>query len=878
MNDLNFDWISFQEQLDEGKPSIRLFQQALKTFRQQLCDAFSENVSVTTLVKYLVNFTDQLLIHAWQFYQLDTHKKLALIALGGYGRAELHPHSDIDFLILLPPNITPEVQHHIAQFIRLLWDIGLEVGHSTRTIDECVEAARDDLTIISNLLETRLLIGSKTSFRKLKTALDEPDLWPINKFFQAKWKEQLQRYRKYGETAYNLEPNIKNSPGGLRDIQMIGWVIKRYYGAKSLHTLIKHDFLTKQEYQNLIDARSFLWKVRFGIHLLTKRREDRLLFHYQNSLAKQFGYKDQPHHLAVEQFMKDYFRVIKSLRELNDMLLQLFREAILNKGEQQITSLNERFQICNRYIEVTHDNVFLETPSALLEIFILITQNPQILGVRARTIRLIRQHKHLINAKYRKRASNQQLFISLLKQSHKITSQLERMNRYGILGKYIPDFAQIIGQMQHDLFHVYTVDQHSLYLVRNLRRFLREDHQADFPLCHKLMSSIEHPELLYITALFHDIAKGRGGDHAALGAEAVKQFCRSHQLSSTDTKLIVWLVRNHLLMSLTTQRNDIYDPQTIENFTSKVGNKRYLDHLYLLTVADIRATNPSLWNSWKDSLLRELYRLTDNLFQQKSNTIDENDIISGKQAKASALLIEQGFTQDQIEQLWPQLSPAYFLHESARKIARQCEAIFTHQDTDSPLVSITQHHTAGGTEIFIYAPIQNYRFAITTAVLANYHLTIFEARIINATNKYSLDSYIVLDQHNQPIDNPFTLASLQQALQYYLTIGSPKPHLSRRRMTRHQRHFLRPTNIKFQTDTHRNRTNMLLTTSDRPGLLALIGKAFVACQILLQNAKITTAGERVEDVFFITDTERQPLDETKQEQLRSILIEYIDHS
>ncbi|MCK5189055.1 MAG: [protein-PII] uridylyltransferase, partial [Methylococcales bacterium] len=449
-------------------------------------------------------------------------------------------------------------------------------------------------------------------FTDLNQQISETDSWSSADFFAAKMQEQEQRYTKYHDTAYNLEPNIKEGPGGLRDLQNITWVFKHHYNSPSLKELIKYDFLSKTEYNELIACRNILWRIRFALHLLTKRCEDRLLFDHQRDLANQFGFTDKNNDPDVEQFMQFYFKTVMELEHMNEMLLQLFNEKIIDSPTQikQLHPIDEHFVSINNYLEVKESDTFTKYPFALLEMFTLLQQNKSLKGVRATTIRLIRKNLHLINDEFRNSTKANQIFLGILKSPRGITHQFRRMNRYGILAAYLPCFDNIVARMQYDLFHIYTVDAHTLFVLRNLRRFSLEKHNDELPFCNSVFLKINKPEILYITALFHDIAKGMGGDHSVLGEEIVRQFCIQHKLSRRRTKLITWLVRNHLVMSMTAQRKDINDPDVIHKFALQVGTIEYLNHLYLFTVADIRATNPSLWNSWKDSLLLELYTHT----------------------------------------------------------------------------------------------------------------------------------------------------------------------------------------------------------------------------------------------------------------------------
>ncbi|HHO59780.1 MAG TPA: [protein-PII] uridylyltransferase, partial [Thiotrichales bacterium] len=494
------------------------------------------------------------------------------------------------------------------------------IGHSVRTLDECVAEAEKDITVTTNIMEARLLAGSETLFDEMKTRTGPDRIWDSKAFFQAKLEEQIQRNGKFNDTAYNLEPNIKESRGGLRDIQMIGWVAKRHFNADSLEELVNNGFLLEDEYQTLCDGQHLLWQLRCSLHYLAGRREDRLLFDYQRQLADEFGYKDNedaPRNEAIEAFMQRYYRTVIKLEQLNEMLLQHFREAIIygdEPGSPQI--INERFQVSHGYIEIRRPDTFRKNPTALLELFVLLEENPDIQGVRASTIREIRQSLPLIDDAFRQSEEARQLFMRILSHSRGITHELRRMHRYGILAAYIPAFDSIVGRMQYDLFHAYTVDQHTLFVIRNMRRFSVPEFCHEFPLASGVFQHLKEPRLLYLAGLFHDIAKGRHGDHSELGAVDAYNFCRAHGLKEKQAKLVSWLVASHLIMSMTAQRRDLSDPDVIADFAEKVSTLEKLDYLYLLTISDIRATNPKQWNNWKDKLLSELYNKTASLLNR----------------------------------------------------------------------------------------------------------------------------------------------------------------------------------------------------------------------------------------------------------------------
>ncbi|MEN8170170.1 MAG: [protein-PII] uridylyltransferase [Pseudomonadota bacterium] len=859
----------FDAKLSATSNPIKLFRDTINQAREQLEYRFRNNDNVASLVTHHAQLLDQLLVRAWCHHLGEATSKIALIAVGGYGRGELHPNSDIDIMILAEEPALAAHSEVLERFLLLMWDIGLDVGHSVRTPQDCIEQGRDDITVATNIMEARLLSGPATLFQTMRDSTDQNHIWPGRNFFQAKWEEQITRHGKFHDTAYNLEPNVKEGPGGLRDIQMIGWVAKRHFGCETLAGLVEHNFLTEEEYQALIAGQSFLWKVRYGLHILAKRREDRLLFDHQRNLATLFGYQDDNKHLAVEYFMKAYYRTIMELQRLNEMLLQLFQEEILYSNEsEEPKPINTRFQSRKGFIEITHNKVFEQAPFALLEVFLILAQQPALKGVRANTIRQIRHHRHLINDDFRNDLRCRSLFMELLRQTQGITHELRRMNRYGILAEYLPQFGHIVGLMQHDLFHAYTVDEHTLSVVRNLRRFTVADHHHEFPLCSKVSHSLAKPELIYIAGLFHDIAKGRGGDHSVLGATEVAEFCRQHDLSEYDSNLVSWLVRNHLIMSITAQRKDISDPEVINKFAAKVGNEKYLDYLYLLTVADIRATSPTVWNSWKDALLAELYHTTHKALQRGlSNPMIQSEVITEHKKEALKQLKLQRITDAQINNFWNRLGEDYFLRYSGNEIAWHTRAVIENNNNPSPLVVLRQQTERGGTEIFLYTPILGFQFATSTTLLDQLGLDIVDARILPSNDNYTVDTYIVLEDNGEPIAGRFRLEEIKVQLQHLLANPEQGANRVHRQVTRQLKHFPIPPRVFFHHDPSNERTIMEVVASDRPGLLSVIARVIAERNIQLQNAKVSTLGERVEDIFFITDENNQPLNDESRKCL-----------
>lgn len=859
-----------------AKPTtdIARFSNALKQADAALAQAFRDNENTVELVKARAIIVDYLLKTAWQAFGLKLNTNLALVAVGGYGRGELHPHSDIDLLFLMADMDDSDIEHQLSNLLTFLWDIGLPVGHSSRTLGDCVHEIRKDVTIATNLLESRLIAGQTELYERFLGRCAPSKIWTSQDFFMAKLAEQEARHHKYGDTAYRLEPNIKESPGGLRDIQTIGWIAKHHWRASTLEELVEHQFLTKKEYHQLIEGQTYLWRVRFALHLLAGKSEDRLLFDHQCALADMFGYTNEDHNLAVEQFMQQYYRTIMELERLNEMLLQLFQETILYGDEPaQLDPISplfaDRFQARNGFLEVTDKSVFNRYPPALLELFLILEMHPELKGVRANTIRLIRDHRHLIDEEFRKNPVNRSLFIDILRQPAGITNEFRRMSRYGVLAAYWPSFDKVVGRMQYDLFHVYTVDEHTLIVLRNIRRISLEEFAHELPLCSQLIKQIPKPEILYLAALFHDIAKGREGDHSKLGAEEAEIFCLQHGLSHFDAHLIAWLVRNHLLMSLTAQRMDIRDPAVVNDFARKVGSIQRLNHLYLLTVADIRATNPKLWNGWREALLGDLYRATQRLLRRGLNTpIVRVEIIS--EAKKSALQILEAcqMPSTKCEQLWQvEFDDNYFLRHSADEIAWHTQSILESRPHTGPQVMIRQFTARGSSEIFVYTRDHKHLFAHIATVLNQQCLNILDARIYTTATGYALDTFLVLDESGTPVTEDFRIEDITVALINMLRNPQKSPVDVIRRGSRHIKHFDIETRITFDNEPDSANTQLELITADQPGLLSKVGKAFIDSDILVDSARITTIGARAEDIFYITDTNRRPILSSNEQQI-----------
>jgi [protein-PII] uridylyltransferase len=848
----------------------------LRLAHDELRSRFLAEEPVEGLVHARAALIDALLREAWRI-SCAAHTSWALVAVGGYGRGELHPCSDVDILLLVPQPPDAADSAAIEKLVTLLWDIGLEVGHSVRTVAQCREECVGDVSVMTTLLEARLLAGSAAQLQTMRVALAPEHIWPVKQFFEAKVREQTERHLKANDTAYNLEPNVKTGPGGLRDIQTIAWVAKRHFGTESLDGLATHGFLTQAELRRLKQAQAFLWRVRFGLHILTGRHEDRLLFDHQIRLAQIFGYEDASYTLAVEQFMQRYYRTVMDVSLLNELLLQLFREAILTESEPP-RPLNARFQVRNGSLETVSEEVFARAPSALLELFALLQQNPDIRGVRASTMRAVARHLWLIDEEFRQNPRHHRLFLEILRSPVGVTHELRRMNTYGVLGRYIPAFGRIVGRMQYDLFHAYTVDAHTLFVVSNLRRFAIPRYDHELPQASRVMQALPRSEVVYLAALFHDIAKGRGGDHSELGAVDAEAFCLEQGLSGYDARLVAWLVRNHLELSITAQKQDIGDPAVINSFARKVGDETHLDYLYVLTCADVRGTNPKLWNSWKASLFHDFYqRVKRALRRGLESPIDPEHLVRETQDAARRLAVERGVAEEDIRAVWLRFTPGYFLQHSPEEIAWHTRLLAERDPgSDEPLVALDARSVRGTTAALIFAPPRRHGFARTTAALDQLGLNIVDARITPTGDGFTLDLYHLLEDDGTAITDSDRLVEIERALWRSLQGPADAPFAVSRRAPRQVRMFNTPTQINLSVDERNARSVLELTAGDRPGLLCEVGQVLMQERIELHAAKIMTVGERAEDVFYLTDFDNRPLSPAAAEQLKERLVQALD--
>jgi len=774
-------------------------------------------------------------------------KGAALIAVGGYGRGELYPSSDIDLLVLLAREPEAAERESLEKFVGTLWDIGLEIGHSVRTVEGCLEAAADDVTVRTTLLEARHLAGSRSLAKQLEGALRK-QMDPVA-FLKAKKLEQEQRHAKHQDSPYSLEPNLKEAPGGLRDLQVIQWIARGAGLGATWTELVAQKLIERDEARQLAKAEVLLQDLRIRLHYIAGRREDRIVFDVQTALAAQLGYKDSAHRRASEAMMKRYYQTAKGVTQLNTILLQNLEARLAPEPDVEPRPLNERFRTRGALLEAAADDLFEREPLAILESFLLLMQHQQLRGMTAPTLRALYRARRRVDARLRKNDFARLMFLHILQQPRGIVHEFRRMNQYGILGRYLPEFGRIVGQMQHDLFHVYTVDQHILMVVRNLRRFTQPEFAHEFPLCSELMSGFERRWLLYVGALYHDIAKGRGGDHSHLGSADARSFARRHGLAREDRELVEFLVENHLSMSHVAQKEDVYDPEVIAAFAKRVKTERRLVALYLLTVADMRGTSPKVWNAWKGKLLEDLYRATRRVLT--GEPLARDAALAEKQAEAARLLRLYALSDGVKDRLWASLDITYFLRHDAQEIAWHTRNLHYRVDAEKPVVKARLAPFGEGLQVMIYTQDREALFARICGYFDRAGFNIAEAKIHTTRNGYALDTFVVMgqgrDAHYQD-----RIAMIESELAEELRSDTPlgPPHGGR--LSRRVRHFPISPSVNIRPDERGAYQVLSIVASDRPGLLYGIARILARHHISLQTARINTLGDRAEDVFLVS--------------------------
>ena len=830
-----------------AKPGVAGWKRALVAGRAALESAFAADPQPKRLLVRHAALVDRIVRGLW--LEVGPPRGGALVAVGGYGRGELFPHSDIDVLILLPRSLEAGTgTAAVERFIGMLWDAGLEVAHSVRTIEECETEMAHDITIRTSLLEQRLLAGSRSLYdqfrRRFAAVLD------VRVFFDAKALEQQQRHLRYQDTAYNLEPNVKESPGGLRDLQTIIWIARAAGLGHSWRALATHGLMTASEAREVTRHERLIDDLRIRLHYLADRREDRLLFDVQTALAQQLGLTDTPHRRASEQLMQRYYRAAKSVRQISVILLQNLH-ARLFPAQLAVRPIDKDFQAVDELLDLRDDNLFVKRPAAILDSFVTLQMHPELKGMSAPMLRSLWRNRDRVDAAFRRDPANRARFMAILRQPRGVTHELRRMNQYGILGRYLPVFGRIVGQMQHDLFHVYTVDEHILMVIRNLRRFTEAQHAHEYPLCSRLIADFARPEVLYVAGFFHDIAKGRGGDHSTLGSDDARRFCRQHGLSGEDTQLIAWLVEQHLTMSTTAQKQDITDPDIVAAFVAKVKTERRLAALYLLTVADIRGTSPRVWNAWKAKLLEDLFHAAKARLSGDTGGRGLQDSLDARRAEAASRLRLYAVPEGAEQQLWQRLDGVYFQRHTADEIAWHARHLYFRVDGAEPVVKTRLARAGAGLQVMIYLPDQKELFARICGFFGRAQLSILGARIHTTRHGYALDTFDIHDPTSPNASYREAMSYIEYELRQALMMRAPLRTSPPGRISRHLKHFPLTPEIRLFPDDKGTHFILEIVAGDRPGLLSRIAYVLATANVNVESAKINTLGERAEDVFLL---------------------------
>ncbi len=876
---LSFDGCEFRQILNSQKPIIAPIKAFLARIEERANMCFKQHLNTQELIAYRAQVIDELLIQLWAHFSLpDEH--FCLVAVGGYGRKELHPHSDID-LLLLSKDVAQLDEHTSAlqDFITLLWDLKLNIGHSVRTYDECITAATEDLSIMTNLLESRLLVGDDALYGRLKSQLAKQDIWPAATFFQAKWQEIKDRHQKHKLDAYNLEPNIKNSPGTLRDMQTISWVTARLFGDGSLEALQENGFLLATEYQKMQQARTFLWDIRYCLHMLSGREEDRLLFDWREQMVKILKIDASSTQLAIERLMRQFYRTQFLVMEICDLLLLHFNQEFLRKGNlTSCVQINADFVLTDGYLQVNDSNLFKREKRWLLQVFYLMANTPEAKGIHSTTIRALREHRDLIDENYRNNPEYNQIFMQIVRNKSCVVRELSRMLRYGVLARYIPEFNQIIGWMQHDLLNVYTVEVQTFKMIKLLRHFRFAEVKARFDLATTLIHKVTAKEILYLAALLHKTGRGQDGDDIENSVNIAQHFCMRHNLKPTDGNLIVWLIKNQYTLQHALQYLDMSHPDDVHQLAQTLMDQNHLNLLYLFTVANLETTNPELWTSFRAEQMNVLYMCLKQAFRRGlDNPISSQEMIVDTQTQALAKLQDLGMDKEQVYALWGKPGDEYFLREGVDNVVWQSLQIAQHKPSKAPLVAIKNSHNqnfVGGTQIFVYMQDCPCLFAAITATLDQLNLNIQDARVMISEDEHNvLDTYTVLDENNQPIIDDERREKIKQTLEQALSDPESYSTLIQRKTSRALKQFEIEPQVTLSNHASKKQTILEVIAADRPGILAKIGAILSANRIQIISAKILTEGERINDVFFISDEDNQPLADIAQcEQLKTALI------
>ena len=830
--------------------------------RGELEAAYYDKPEPHRLVTAHARLIDDILAALWK--QCKMPSDWALVAVGGYGRGGLFPHSDIDILILVPEDA--KSGSAAEPFVGMLWDCGLEPGHSVRTIAQCIEEAERDVTVMTSLLETRTIVGNRELFEAMQQQVRK-HLKP-REFFQAKLAEQRQRHTRAMDAAFKLEPNLKESPGGLRDLQTIHWVADASGCGPGWRKMAAEGLITAAEARRIAKDEHILQDLRIRLHYLAARREDRLVFDHQTRLAQEMGIAGTATKRPSEVLMQRYYRTAKSIFRLNTILLQNLWARIAPPRDARLVPIDANFAKRGTALEILDEDVFAREPSTILQAFLHLQNYRELEGLSPNALRALWRALPKIDAAFRNAPVNHRLFMQILRERRRVTYVLRRMNHYGVLAHYLPAFARIVGQMQHDLFHVYTVDEHILMVVRNLRRLMVPEFAHEYPFCSELIKDFEHPEVLLLAALFHDIAKGRGGDHSKLGGHDARRFCRKHELSEADTQLVVWLVENHLGMSATAQKQDLSDPDVIAAFAAKVENERRLTALYLLTVADIRGTSPHVWNAWKAKLLEDLFHLTRHMLRGERAPTEA--WIEAKKAEALRIFRHYVPAEGNEKSFWDKLDASYFQRFEASEIAWHTRILWSRPAPDKAIVKARLSPIGEGLQVMIYTPDQEGLFARICGYFERVHFNIAAAKIHTTPDHYALDTFQILPKTRDPGHYRDIIATIENDLAHRIREQHPLDAPLSGRLSRQVKHFPIEPTVTLSPERKGHYFNVAIIAADRPGLLSTVARCFYRHGISLHDARINTLGNRAEDVFIVeSEKHRQP--EAARELERDLL-------
>jgi [protein-PII] uridylyltransferase len=818
----------------------------LQARRAALREAFFARSDPPRLLRGLARMTDEIVVNVWA--EADMPSAATLVAVGGYGRGQLFPHSDVDLLILLPANADVAAAAAVERLLTSLWDIGIEVSHAVRTPAECDVEMASDATVRTSLLEHRRLAGSRRLYQQFRDAFDAS--LDVRTFYDAKALEQQQRHLKYHDAAYNLEPNVKESPGGLRDLQTVIWIARAAQLGRTWRELARNGLMTIAEARAVSRQERTISDLRIRLHYLAGRREDRLVFDLQAALARELAFADTRAKRASEQLMQRYYRAAKIVLQINTLLLQNLHGRLYPAAVTPLV-IDDDFQRVDELLDVRDERLFDTRPGTMLDAFLTLQRHPELRGMTAGTLRALWRSRHRIDADFRRDPANRARFLQIFREPRGLTHELRRMNLYGILGQYLPTFGAIVGQMQHDLFHVYTVDEHILMVIRNLRRFTEAQHAHEYPLCSRLMADFDRKEVLYLAGLFHDIAKGRGGDHSVLGARDAQRFCEQHALAADDAELIAWLVRDHLTMSQTAQKQDVTDPAVVDAFAAKVRDERHLIALYLLTVADIRGTSPKVWNAWKGKLLEDLFHATRAALVTGSSERTLHDSIAQRQREAQRLLRLYAVPDNAEQKLWRELDTLYLQRHTADEIAWHARHLYWRINGTTPVVKVRLARDGAGLQALVYLPDQKALFARICGFFGRSGLSILEAKVHTTRHGYALDTFALHDPTNPNASYRETIQFIEYELTRALTTPGPLEPPAAGRIPRQLRHFPLTPEIQIFPDDKGTHFILEVVAGDRPGLLARIAYVLAQANVNVSSARINTLGERAEDVFLI---------------------------